>query len=62
MQGPQRTTGTRHRALRGGKGGGRAFGRRPRRKVVGRGGQTGLAVGLEGDFIQEQKLGRSWGC
>ena len=62
MQGPQRTMGTRHRVLRGGKGGGRAFGQCPRRKAVGRGGQTGLAVGLEGDFIQERKLGRSQGC
>ena len=33
-RGPNRTTGTRRRALRGGKGRGRAFGRRPRDKGV----------------------------
>ena len=35
-QGPQRTTGTRRRVLRGGKGGSGAFGRRPRKRGIGR--------------------------
>ena len=59
-RGPQRATGTRRRALRGGKGGSRAFGRRPRGReeaVRGRS-QTTLAIRLEGDSIQEREFGR----
>ena len=63
-RGPQRTTGTRRRAQRGGKGESRVFGQRPQRlkEAVGRRSQAALAVRLEGGLIQEQEFGRSWGC
>ena len=63
-QRPRSTVGMRRRALRGGKGGGRAFGRRLRNRgeAMGRRGQTALTVGLEGDSIQERKVRRSRGC
>ena len=56
-----RTTGTRRRALGGGKGEGRAFGRRPR----GKGGRRGQTTGVEGrerGGVRGTRRGRSRGC
>ena len=57
---PLRTTGTRHRALRGGKGRSRAFGQHLQKEVGGRG-QTMHAVGHKGSLIQGTRHRRSQG-
>ena len=60
-QEPLKTIGTRPRALRGGKGGGRVFGRRPQdRGVRLRGGKA--ETGQEGFNVHTRRRGRSRGC